>query len=274
MMTKYRIFVLLIQALLCFPPLAQAGFDRVPQPVSVTGGGNVGTAIVDPEFLWINPASVASAHSFSTILFYTPSLFGLPQLRNTGFVMSDDLYSTGTAIGVSTFGFSLYRETVATIAAADTVASSVITGMGININHLFIDSYGSTTVVSCDIGCIINIDSSLSLGGSITNVNRPSVGNNDNTIVQGMNIGVVYRFLPSASIAVDFHKNAEYPLAVHTGVEWMPHTNIRVRCGFIDQTKMLTAGLTVTVSFFDVEYAIIHHPDLGISQSIGIIFTP
>jgi hypothetical protein len=271
---KYKLFVLIFQALLIFCSKLIAGFDRVPQPTTLFSTAISGGAYRSPLNFWINPAASAFASSFSATFFYSPSPFGLSQLSNSGIVLSDQIYSMGSSVGVSTFGFSLYRETVGTLAVADSVTENVICGMGINIDHLKIEGYGSDVSVGVDVGLLFTISSQITIGSSLLNLNRPTIGGIDNSIPQTMILGIAYVPFEKNEIMVDFVKDIDFPISCRMGFTIQPQDNIAVRGGFDQQTKKLFAGLGIYIGSFVFTYGISSHSELGFTHSFGISIEP
>ncbi|MDD8017394.1 MAG: hypothetical protein PHP42_03365, partial [Bacteroidota bacterium] len=176
--------------------------------------------------------------------------------------------------GLSTIGFSLYRESVGTIAVSDTLVGSVVAGAGINFNHVVIDRYGSELNVGFDLGMIIALSENIFLGASLLNFNRPTIGSADDEIPQQVISGISYQLPYHAFVSFDLVKDVRYPLSYRTAVQFSPHEIITVRAGVAQEPSRLFGGISVHLNSIQLDYGIGSHAELGLTHSIGISFYP
>ncbi|MFA6540119.1 MAG: hypothetical protein WCT99_00810 [Bacteroidota bacterium] len=273
-MKQYKLFVLLIQAL-CFLHLpVKAGFDRIPQPTSVFGTGVSGVSSLDPLSLWINPASSGTNSRLQTTFFYSPSPFQLPQLSNGGMIISGNISSVGTGLGMHTFGFSLYRENVATLCAAQRLSENIFVGIGMEVYQISIQGYGNDVNIGIDLGLISRLNETISIGVSLQNINAPKIGGEENSIPQSIVSGISYSPVSNAKLLLDVIKDIHYPVSYRVGLEVSPLDAITFRGGVQEETSRVFGGIGFNPGQIRFDYALSSHTDLGVTHSIGITLFP
>ncbi|MBW7888167.1 MAG: hypothetical protein H3C35_07390 [Bacteroidetes bacterium] len=250
-----------------------AGFDRIPQPTNVFAKAFSGVALLDENAFWINPASIAQTQNVRSTLFYSPSMFQLPQLANTGIVCTVPFSLSSIGIGVSTFGFSLYRETVASVAYGTMVTKYFTAGAAVNLYHLSITNYGTNLSVGADLGAIINPFDNFTIGIAIQNINRPKVGSSNEEIPLLYSTGFAYNFSQTAVINVDFVKDIRYPLDVRGGIDILLHEYLILRGGISSATNRMFGGMSIPYSFLRIDYGFAAQRELGTTHSFGISFS-
>lgn len=273
-MRQYKLFVMLIQALACIGLPVQAGFERIPQPSSVFARGFSGVSMYDADNLWLNPASQTAVSTFQSSVFYSPSPFQLPQLSNSGLIVATNLDFVNIGFGLNTFGFSLYRESVGTMAISDSVTNNLVVGVGINVNYVSIDRYGSRTFVGFDVGMIANIFENVSVGTALHNFNRPALGTGDDEIPQQIIAGISIQMSNSAVVNFDLVKDIRYPFSYRVGVQYELHEIVTIRSGITEEPSRLFGGIGIAISMFRLDYGVASHTELGLTHSLGITFRP
>lgn len=175
---------------------------------------------------------------------------------------------------MNTFGFSLYRENVITVSAAPAIANDIVLGAGINVYHVSIERYGTELNIGIDIGMIAVLSENISIGASLQNLNRPKIGNEENSIPQTILSGISFSPLSNASIDIDVMKDIHYPLSYRIGLEFSPLEKCTVRGGFHEDDSRLFGGIGFSISIFQFDYGISTHTELGLTHSIGISIIP
>jgi hypothetical protein len=269
-MRQYKIFVLAIQVILVNQGL-YCGFERTPQPSIVLGRALTGTAQRQFENLWLNPASISSAVTFHSSVFYTPSPFDLPQMSNGGFIAGSQTNGISFAGGYSTFGFSLYRETIGTMTLAATVAEGIDVGINGHLYHVSIANYGSRTAGIADVGAVYSLTDQFSIGCSVLNMTGSDFGEDDD-IPRYLTSGISVNITERSVVNFDLVSETRYPLTYRAGVELSVHERVTLRAGVQGDQSRIFAGVSLAVLSFRIDYAAATHQELGLTHSIGISF--
>lgn len=270
-MRQYKLFILLIQVVILSFRL-HAGFERTAQPTSLFARAFSGVAFPSESNVWLNPAALSGVVSFHSTLFYSPSPFQLPQLTNYGLILAEDFGSVKASLSLSSFGFSLYRETFGSFSAAYTGIEHFSAGSSLSLNYLSIQNYGTALAATIDIGLIYSLTEEFNIGASIANLNGAGFGEDD--IPRTIVAGVSYRLLDNAMATLDLVKDIRFEPTFRAGIEFSPHEIIIVRSGLQGEPSRLFGGIGIRVLPLVVEYGVATHDDLGLTHSIGISFMP
>lgn len=273
-MKQYKLFVLLIQALCFLSQPLKSGFDRIPQPTPVFGNGVSGVSSLDPLSLWINPASSGTNSRLQASFFYSPSPFQLPQLSNGGMIISGNISSIGAVLGLHTFGFSLYRENVASLCATQRISDNLFIGIGVEVYQISIEGYGNDADIGIDLGMISRLNDNFSIGLSLHNVNAPRIAGEENSIPQSIVSGISYSPVSNAKILFDVLKDIHYPVSYRVGLVVSPLDAITLRGGIQEETSRVFGGVGFSTGQIRFDYALSSHTELGVTHSIGITFFP
>lgn len=267
-MRQYKIIALVIQVIL----LAQTnycGFERTAQPAAVIGRGLSGSALLQFENLWINPVSVIAAASFRSSIFYTPSQFQLPQLSNYGLISGTSFGAMSVAVGLQSFGFSLYRETDGFLALGSMIGEDAGVGFNFHLYHLSIMNYGSSVSGVIDLGVLYRITDAVSVAAVIHNLSGADFGTDDD-IPRTMVAGISLTVAPLAVVNADVVKEMRYSPTIRVGTDVQLHDHFTVRAGVTSGTSRLFGGFSVSILPLRMDYGFSSHADLGPTHSIGI----
>ncbi len=270
-MHQYKVFIVLIQVFL-FYQISWGSFERTAQPTALFGRAMSGSALFNTGNVWLNPASIANNSSFTTTIFYSPSPFQLPQLSHFGLSTIQNYDKMNFAVGFTSFGFPLYRETALSLTAATMFTESFGAGLNVHVNHLSIQSYGSATTAVVDLGAIFSATDNLNIGVSLNNISRSTFGKDDD-IPQTYIAGFSYSLMEKSIVAVDLVHDVRYSTGYRAGVEFSPHEIITLRVGTQSEQSRLFGGIGINIFSIKIDYGIATHSELGLTHSIGITFT-
>ncbi|MFA6467453.1 MAG: hypothetical protein WCW35_01020 [Bacteroidota bacterium] len=271
-MHQYKIFTLFFQVILTVNTL-YCGFERTSQPTQVFSRGMSGSAFFSEQQAWINPASIAHVPSFRTSMFYSPSPFQLSQLSNYGVITSSPFWIASAAVGFSSFGFSLYRESTGSIVLGSAINEHIAAGVGIHLCHLSIEKYGSSTKGVMDIGMIYSLNEQVNIGLVLNNLSGASFGGDDD-IPRVITSGISYSFSEQAAIHMDVVKDVRFAAAYRAGFDIRLHDYIVVNAGTRSDASQLCGGIGIVIPDWQIDYGITTHTELGLTHSIGITFHP
>lgn len=229
-------------------------------------------ALVNDVFsLYNNPAGLSQMNWREIGIFYSPSPFGLKELSNGFAAYHEPLRFGSISLGLMTYGFDLYRENKITIAYSYNYNNSFFGGIAINTHTLNIINYGNTFSVSFDAGILAYITNELKWGFVIKNFTRSTFGNEPGHIPVILNSGFSYQLLEKLSLNLSVEKDIDYPESFNGGIEYDLMEYLTMRIGVSSATSQYSAGIGINYSFIHLDYAIISHPDLGLTHQAGII---
>lgn len=265
-----RLVLLLFFVVLCsFSSFCQ--FTPGAKEIAIS---NSGTALSNDVFaIFSNPAGLAQIKWREVGVFYSPSPFGLKELAN-GYVAYNEPFSFGSiSLGGMTYGFSLYRESKLLLSFSYNFNNKFFGGVTLNYHTFFIKSYGSSSAFYLSLGGLTYLTNNLRWGFFITNINKATVSNFDNQIPMIFNTGFSYNVINNLSLNFSFEKDITYNPSLSFGIDYNIIDNLSLRTGFSNNPSHFSAGIGLNFPYFELNYAIVSHPDLGLTHQAGIIIT-
>jgi hypothetical protein len=247
-----------------------ASFERQPQPAPLWGRGLSGCALPGADFSLLNPASLAASAPARITLFHSPSPFDLPQLSNGGALLTAPSRIGTLQAAVTLSGKDLYREQTATLSYAIALDDAVSFGAALSYNALSIERYGAAHTFGIDIGIAVAPAPDIFLGASVLNVNRPTIGSEQDELPRIVVLGAAYRLSNRANISADLVKDVRFPESVRVGIEVRPIDFLALRFGTSTEPHRFHAGAGVRYLLFGFEYGVTTHQELGLTHSIGL----
>lgn len=221
--------------------------------------------------VFTNPAGISKIANTQIGIYYSPSPFGLKQLAN-GFGSFAKTFEFGSAaIGFSTYGFELYKENKLTFSFAKNINENFSAGISVFYHSLSIRNYGSDNTINFTIGGSSNLSENLLLGFVIQNITRATYGNESNQIPTVFGTGLSYNLQKDFIIHFAFEKEIENPVSLRFGMDYQPIEYVNIRFGFMNEPSSFSGGLGINYSYFNLDYALFTHQDLGLTHQIGLI---
>jgi hypothetical protein len=263
-------FFLLIFVLVNIKP-ALCQFKPGAKEISIA---NSAVALSNDVFsLFNNPAGLAQLNWREVGIFYSPSPFGLKELAN-GYAAYNEPFSFGSiAIGGMTYGFNLYKESKIIIGFSHNFINRFFAGFAITYHSFSIKNYGSASTFYLNAGGLAYLTNRLRWGFYFTNINRATVSKSDNQIPMILNTGFSYDVINNMSLNFSFEKDVQYNPELHFGIDYELTDNLSLRSGFSNNPSDYTAGIGLNFPYIELNYAIIKHPDLGLTHQVGLIVT-
>ena len=233
---------------------------------------NSDVGLADDVFaLFNNPAGLSQLKWREIGLYYSPAPFGFTEMAN-GFIAYNESFSFGSiGIGCMTYGFELYRENRFTAAFSYNYKDRFFTGLSLNYHSVSIKKYGSTGSLYADIGGLVYLAEFFRLGFFIHNINHASFGRNKDQIPVIFNTGLSVDLLENLSLNAAVEKDIRYNAVICAGFEYRIIKYFSLRSGFSNEPSRYTAGVGVSYSSIELDYAVFTHPDLGLTHQAGLI---
>lgn len=157
------------------------------------------------------------------------------------------------------------------------IHSEIYVGYGLNMYSLDMDTFGSETDFGVDLGVLAILHQRTRLAFSITNINDPEFGReNDAELAQKMTIGVAYEPYPLVTTAIEMKKT--YGLGgeegekteLHAGAEFEVHKLLTLRAGVRNQPSSYSFGAGIHAYGIIVDYGYNTHAVLSGTHHIGL----
>ena len=205
--------------------------------------------------------------------FYSPSPFGLKEMAN-GYFCAEQPFDFGSmGFGIMTYGYELYKENRFTLAYSKELFHNYYLGTSINYQTLSIKNYGNSNAVFVNIGFLATLSKNLYWGIYVNNITRSTIGNDKGQIPTVFNTGLCYNPKENIYINAAVEKDIDYNMSIKAGIEYTLLKIVSLRCGFATEPETFSAGIGINYLFFNFDYSILHHSDLGITHQFGLIIT-
>ena len=245
-----------------------AGFERRCAGARSQGvAGALTTFGEDAWSFYSNPARTASIAELG--LFYVPSTFGLQEVKSMGAVYRGHALGFDFSGAVQMFGCEIYRETITSAGVSIPLSDFLFVGSNLNLNHLFIENYGTDVAASLDAGTKMFLSDHFALGFCVTNINSASMTMSDDRLPQSVAGGLGY-LSDELNVGIEYFKEVGFPSAARIAAEYSPVKFITVRAGSASGSGSFNAGISLKIATFRVHYGAAFHQVLGATHSFGV----
>jgi hypothetical protein len=266
---KLEYSILLALCLCLFASTAQAVFELDTAGPRSRAMGMAGAALNDDGWAILrNPALAAS--STSAAAFSWSQEFGLPELSREALSVRHAIQSQPFGLRASTFGTKLYRESEFGIIAARSLRPEFSVGLELTACNLNIDKYSSANALAATIGVVVAPLPGLNVAGLWKNLNRPRLSGYRDKLGESLTVGAAADVYSSGTIALDIVQEQYYSAEIRLGAEARLLKNLRLRVGMRAEPVRPSAGVEVSFQRWSFHYAVDVHPDLGISNAVGL----
>ncbi len=143
----------------------------------------------------------------------------------------------------------------------------------ISYHTISIQNYGSTSAFYLNLGGLAYITHQLRWGFAITNINRASIGNEDDQIPIIFSTGFSYDLIKTLTINLAVEKDIRYKPSVQFGLDYNIIEYLALRVGFQNEPARYAAGIGINYSIISLDYAVFTHQDLGLTHQAGLIIS-
>ena len=220
--------------------------------------------------LFNNPAGLSQIDWREIGIYYSPAPFGLSELAN-GYVAYVEPFNFGSiAVGGMTYGFDLYRETKLIVGYSYNYDNKFFAGVAINYHTFSIKNYGNTGKLYLNFGGLAYVTNQFRWGFSISNINRASVGKEDDQIPMIFSTGFSFDVINTLTLNIAVEKDIRYKPSLQTGIEYNIIKYLSLRIGFQNKPARYSAGVGINYSVVSLDYSFFTHQDLGLTHQAGI----
>jgi hypothetical protein len=203
--------------------------------------------------------------------FSSSILYGIPELLKIGFALNTTLFKGVGSLNMYRFGNGNLSEQKISLGYGHQIR---FISLGIQLGYIqhLIPDYSSAGSVSFEFGGLIKFSSKIIMGGyllyPLKSGQKPDYPGFLSTILK---TGLSYR--PSEYLMANIEYKWKYSAAsvVTVGFEYMIRGKLAIRTGFNMHTLQSTMGIGFRPGRFRLDYAILIHPLLGISNELSVI---
>lgn len=234
---------------------------------------NSSSPVSDDVFsLFNNPAGLSETINRQLGFYYSPAPFGFTEMAN-GFAVYSEPFNWGAiSAGAMTYGFKLYKETKISLGGSYKYSENFFIGGTVNYHNVSIERYGSASAFYMNAGSILYLNQWLRTGFYIQNINNASFKKYKDQIPVLFNLGAGVDF-DDASISVAAEKDVRYKLSFSAGLAYYLTENFTLRGGIGNEPKRFSGGFGIKFSFFDLDYAVLSHYELGLTHQFSLILS-
>ncbi|MEX1140308.1 MAG: hypothetical protein WEB33_06550 [Bacteroidota bacterium] len=254
--------VLFILLFLLHPPTV----DSMDRPWSARHRGLSGARCIlsaDLASVAVNPAGMAGLESFSASVSFTPGIFGLPELQTHSVLVGTPVSFGGIGLGVSSFGFELYRETCVILGGGIIMNKDLALGLSTEFRRYTIKGYGAQTLVLLNVSVLQKFHDLLTISGTIENGLNASLGNKEDRLPRAISLGVVFTLDPAFLAVCEVEKDSRDAAFLKAAIEFRPVPSVALRSGFSSDPITWSFGCTISAGFLSFGYGGTSHVVLG-----------
>lgn len=235
-----------------------------------TGMANASASLKDSWALYNNPAGSARLKTVSAnfVCESRPSLIGAN--RAAACIILPSKAGTFSA-GVFKFGDKLYSEQLLSIGYGHSLG---LASMGVRVDYIQYRAEGFDPVVAVGVtaGTVADITDKLSLGGYVSNINRPLMPDGTPLPVR---MATGFAFHPTEKVVVcgELEKDADFTPTIKGGLELKPFNKVQFRTGFNLYPNAAYAGIGLRSWRINFDYSVAYSPALGSAHLAGLGFT-
>ncbi|MDQ7816838.1 MAG: hypothetical protein RDU14_07395 [Melioribacteraceae bacterium] len=218
-----------------------------------------------------NPAGLSNISSREIGFFYSPTLYGLTEVRTGSGSYVEPTRFGSFSCGFILYGFELYKETKIAFGYSYKIADKFSLGFTSIYKNISIRNYGSKGFFSINLGGIADLTKKLKLGFVLENLTRTSVGNESNQFPVVFSSGIGYKAFEALTCFLTIIKELNYNPSFRIGAEYSLLKFIQIRFGTSNEPNLFSGGIGILYEFIQADYAFTSHPDLGLSYQFGIV---
>ncbi|OAV45680.1 hypothetical protein [Lewinella sp. 4G2] len=233
--------------------------------------GGTGLSAEGIDALYTNPAGYAKqAKGELGAAAGAEQRFGVSELQmaNIGAVYGTEF--GGFGLNVASFGFDAYRETRFGLGYGRQLTDKLTIGADFHGFATSTEGYASSFNVTFGVGMQLQLIDDLAIGVRIFSPFR-SERLPDEFLPQLLAIGASYTPTDQLTFNLEAHQDADNPVRVRAGLEYLPAEQISIRLGAATSASELSFGLGYRVlDKLEVSAGATYHEVLGLSPGFGI----
>jgi hypothetical protein len=262
------IFILLIFNGLSLCLKAQIGYQIVGGAQSLSMGG-AGLGFQNEQAIFHNPAGLVGVTK-SSVLLTSEIRFGVKDLKPIGMAFVLPTSSGVLGFCFQNYAFESYRESKLSVAYGRRLSSKFNIGVQLDYMRLKLNEYGSTNLLTFEIGCNTLISKDLVLSAYVFNPLSVRLNEVERT-PSVFRLGLGYSLNPKVLICLETEKDVDFPASFKFGLAYKAVESLTLRCGFRTSPSIFSFGIGYSINkHFTADVALTNHAYLGMSPALSL----
>lgn len=253
---------------------AQFEFTNIGARAAALNGAY--TSVSDNSLaVFYNPSGLAQIKFREVSFFYSPAPYGISELSTAALSYAEPTGIGTFGVGIKSYGFDLYKEITGLVSYGNHYKNRVFYGLSFNFYHLNIKNYNSATSFGIDIGAMAKVTDFIKWGFFAKNLSGSKIGQSKERIAQIFKSGFTVQPRKDLKFMLETEKDVKYPFSFMGAFEFsifIPNSvanlpgRIDMRAGVGSEPTTFSAGLGLSFSLIQVDYAFSKHSDLGFTH--------
>lgn len=225
-----------------------------------------------PLMIFSNSSFLNSAKNWSLASTYARP-YGMKELEIIGVGFAKRWRKFVLGVGISQFGFELYKEQKLSIGFSRELTQNFNLGFSIRYQQIEIKNYGQTGAFTFDIGWQYSINIQTKITGAIQNIHRGTIGIEKQPLPQILRMGLEFKPLDQINTFVEIYKDLSYDPEARFGIDVRATESLFLRFGFTKNPSRFTGGFAMNMFGFNLDYGFSHHQVLGYTHAVGLVIS-
>ncbi len=169
-------------------------------------------------------------------------------------------------------GYEAFNEKRVGLAYARPLLNTLAIGVQIDYWNTFIQDYGSTHLVSGQIGILFAISDLLRMAAHVANPYPIQRGFGEERIATELRLAADFRPGEKVWLMTEVEKNIYAPPRLRTGLEFSPLSWIVFRGGIATQPFVWGFGTGFIMQYVSVDFGAQMHQTLGVTPALSLLF--
>jgi hypothetical protein len=197
----------------------------------------------------------------------------MKELNITSVGLAKKLNKITLGLGISQFGFDLYREQKLGLGIAMNINSSLQLGLTFRYQQIKIKNYGEADSFTLDAGWVFDVSPKTKISGSFQNIPRATIGQNHQPLPQILRMGIQYQPIEQVHTFAELYKDISFKPECRFGIEIKAVESLFLRVGITKKPARFTGGFGLNIFSLQVDYGFNHHQVLGYTHAVGLIIS-
>jgi hypothetical protein len=228
------------------------------------------TITVSDAYAGFNNIGALAGQQGISVCFSSSILYGIPELLKIGIGLNGELLKGIGSVNIYRFGNGDLSEQKISLGYSHQIR---FVSLGIQISYIqfLISSYGSAGSLSLEIGGLIKFSKKFIIGGYLFHpLGSGRKSDNPDFLNTILKTGVSYRPSENLMANIEYKWNFGRELILFAGLEYMVRGKVALRTGFNINSLQSTMGIGFRPGKFRLDYAVLIHPVLGISNELSV----
>ncbi len=178
-------------------------------------------------------------------------------------------------INYSNYGNEFYQYHTAGIGYSMNLGKNISAGIKMNYHNINLGNfYGSSSIISGDLGVIAKLRQDLTMGVAIKNPTLSQLSDfEDERLPTLIQLGFNYSISDQLHTLIAIEKDIMYPASIKTAITYQPMQSLNLRVGVGTFPTTIGFGLGSNIKQMQIDIAAQYHQVLGFSPEISIQYS-